>query len=73
AWKYPPGNGLEVVIERMKLYPVTSFEGLIGEWQVKKLMSEGVITVKDVVQAHHEGKLEIDLSEVYQIAVDLLK
>ncbi len=73
AWKYPPGSGLEVIIERMKLYPVTSFEELIGEWKVKKLMSDKLITVKDVVRAQHQEQLEREFWEVYQISSNLLK
>ncbi|MDG6928166.1 MAG: hypothetical protein JRN26_06205 [Nitrososphaerota archaeon] len=73
AWKYPPGGGLEVVIERMKLYPVTSFGDLIGEWRVRKLMSGGVITVKDLVRAQRDGQLGSEFMEVYQISSDLLR
>lgn len=73
AWKYPPDSGLEVMIERMKLYPVTSFEELIGEGRVRKLMSEGVITVKDLVHAQHEGQLGREFRDVYEISTDLLR
>jgi hypothetical protein len=72
AWKYPPGRGLEVVIEEMKLYPITSFEGLLGELQVRKLMSQGFITVKDVVHAYREGQLGSEFREVYEISRDIL-
>lgn len=72
AWKYPPGRGLEVVIEEMKLYPVTSFEGLLGELQVKKLMSQGLITVKDIVHAYRQGNLGGEFRELYEISRDIL-
>ncbi|MGC8558438.1 MAG: ATP cone domain-containing protein [Nitrososphaeria archaeon] len=72
AWKYPPGRGLEIVIEEMKLYPVTSFEVLLGELQVRKLMSQGFITVKDVVHAYRQGQLGSEFREVYEISRDIL-
>ncbi len=73
AWKYPPGSGLEMIIERMKLYPVTSFEELIGESGVKGLMSDGLITIKDVIRARRQGQLKAEFLDVYKISSDLLK
>lgn len=48
GWKYPQGKGLETIIDRQKLYPVTIFPEA-SEDLVKKLFEEKIILIEDLL------------------------
>ena len=48
GWKYPKNEGLEYLIEKHKLYPVTILPSLAG-YLKDTLISEGIILVKDIL------------------------
>jgi len=41
GWKYPPGEGLEVKIERSRMYPITMLSGMISEDEIASLVGSG--------------------------------
>ncbi len=66
GWKYPPGRGLEVLVEDSGVYPVTVLEGILEYDEVKSLVAMGVITVDQLV----EGR-KID-ERAYRIVMELI-
>jgi hypothetical protein len=72
AWKYPPNNGLETLIERTGSYPVTSLINLLDEDMIKQLMNLKIITLKDFVVAYSTNAISKKYEEAYKIAVRLL-
>ncbi len=72
GWKYPPGGGLERMIEQHRLYPVTSLAPMVGDEGVRELLGSGIITVKDLVAAYREGRLDRNKYEsAYRISLGL--
>lgn len=70
AWKYPPGAGLERMIEELRLYPVTSVAPVVGEEGVLELLALGIITLKDLVDAFRGGLLDKGKYErAYQVSL----
>jgi hypothetical protein len=53
GWKYPKGRGLEFLIEKNRLYPVTILPSLSSEIS-KELISQGIVLVKDVLEKKFE-------------------
>jgi hypothetical protein len=53
GWKYPKGRGLEFLIEKNKLYPVTILPSITGQI-AKELISQGIVLVKDVLEKQFE-------------------
>ncbi|MGB9911333.1 MAG: hypothetical protein ACPLKP_01870 [Microgenomates group bacterium] len=49
GWKYPPSGGLETIIDRQKLYPITVFPEF-SDYIVKTLFEENIILIKDLVE-----------------------
>jgi|YelNatPaOPRAMG01_1025707.scaffolds.fasta_scaffold78273_2 hypothetical protein len=50
GWKYPPGEGLEVKIERSKMYPITVLSGLIPESEIRDLIGAGFVSTRDLIE-----------------------
>ncbi|MCD6371378.1 MAG: restriction endonuclease [Candidatus Aenigmarchaeota archaeon] len=53
GWKYPKNQGLERLIERNKLYPLTFLKGL-EEKELEKLGDIGIVTLKQFIQIPSE-------------------
>jgi hypothetical protein len=53
GWKYPKGRGLEFLIEKNKLYPITILTSVTGQI-AKELISQGIVLVKDVLEKKFE-------------------
>lgn len=51
GWKYPEKNGLENLIEKFKLYPVTYLAGLNKD-QYEKFSNAGIITLRQLIKAN---------------------
>ncbi len=47
GWKYPEGEGLEVLVERTGLYPITVLSTL-GEAARRSLLAAGYVALEDV-------------------------
>ncbi len=50
GWKYPPGGGLERLIEESGTYPVTVLSGLMPEEEIRRLLSSGIVTVRQLLE-----------------------
>ena len=50
GWKYPTDTGLEQMIEKRKLYPITYIKGLDRKMR-EKLADAGIITLKQLLEA----------------------
>lgn len=48
AWHYPPGMGLEDLVEKHRLYPITVLSSL-GEGARRNLLSRGVVALDDLL------------------------
>lgn len=48
GWKYPPSNGLETIIDKQKLYPITVFSEL-NDKEVESLFERRVILIRDLL------------------------
>lgn len=68
GWKYPPGEGLEVKIERSRMYPITMLSGMISEDEIASLVGSGVVSIRDLIEK--EVKVE---DEALRVAKMLLK
>jgi hypothetical protein len=67
GWNYPENQGLEYLIEKNKLYPITMIRSLDSE-SLEKLATAGLVLIKDLV------KIDIkELSEVTKINKNKLK
>jgi hypothetical protein len=53
GWKYPKGGGLEFLIEKNKLYPVTILPSATSQI-TKELISQGIVLVRDVLEKKFE-------------------
>ena len=53
GWKYPPERGLEKLIEKNKLYPITILPS-INSQLAKILISERIVLVKDILKPDFE-------------------
>lgn len=58
AWSYPPGEALEDLIEKTRLYPLTILDDISRKLRVK-LLRAGVVTLKDFVSAKPQRLAEI--------------
>ncbi|TDA42164.1 MAG: hypothetical protein DSO07_00795 [Thermoproteota archaeon] len=54
GWKYPPGEGLEVKIEKSKMYPITVLSGLISESEIADLIKSGFVSTRDLIERKAE-------------------
>ena len=54
SWRHPEGKGLEKMIEKKKLYPVTMVYG-IQAGLVEKLIAERILLLKDLLDMRLEG------------------
>lgn len=54
AWKYPPKEGLENMIQRKKLYPITILEDLTAN-QLERLSETHVMLVEDLIRMDAEA------------------
>jgi len=68
AWKYPPGNGLEKLIESTGTFPVTALVNFLSEEKIKELMELKIITLKDLITAYESKALPKNYEEAYRIA-----
>jgi hypothetical protein len=50
GWRYPVNNGLEDLIEKFKLYPITYLAGL-SKNQYERLSNVGIITLEQLIKA----------------------
>ena len=48
GWKYPPGEGLETLIEKFRLYPLT-FLKKIERKEIERLGNIGIVTLKQLI------------------------
>ena len=72
GWKYPKGRGLEFLIEKNKLYPVTILPS-VNHQIANELISQGIVLVKDVLEEKFE-KIKISRKEkIFKEAKILLK
>ena len=53
GWKYPPGRGLERLIEKNNFYPITILPSVTAQI-AKELISQGIVLVKDVLEKTFE-------------------
>jgi hypothetical protein len=53
GWKYPKGGGLELLIEKNKLYPVTILPS-VTHFIAKDLISQGIVLVQDIFEKKFE-------------------
>jgi hypothetical protein len=53
GWKYPKGGGLELLIEKNKLYPITILPSVTSQL-AKELISQGIVLVRDVLEKKFE-------------------
>ncbi len=73
GWKHPEGSGLERLIDKNRLYPVTAMG--LKKAHEKMLLDKKIITVRDVVDSKDclfELLPEASASEALEIARDLL-
>ncbi len=56
GWKYPPGKGLEVMIERSGTYPITVLSGILPDNEIKRLVSSRVVTITQLAERGDIGK-----------------
>ncbi len=50
GWKYPPGEGLEKMIERSGMYPITVLSGIMPERTIRRLVSSKVVTITQLAE-----------------------
>jgi Holliday junction resolvase len=67
GWNYPENQGLEYMIEKNKLYPITMLRNLDSESQ-EKLANVGLVLTKDLVRINIK-----ELSEITKITKNKLK
>jgi hypothetical protein len=53
GWKYPQGKGLEFLIEKNKLYPITILPS-VNNRIANELIFQGIVLVKDVLEKNFE-------------------
>jgi hypothetical protein len=53
GWKYPKGGGLELLIEKNRLYPITILPSVTSQL-AKELISQGIVLVRDVLEKKFE-------------------
>jgi hypothetical protein len=53
GWKYPKGGGLEFLIEKNRLYPITILPSVTSQ-VAKELISRGIVLVRDVLEKKFE-------------------
>jgi hypothetical protein len=71
GWKYPKGRGLEFLIEKNRLYPVTILPSITGQI-AKELISQGIVLVKDVLEKKFEKIKVPKKSKIFKEAKILL-
>lgn len=49
GWRYPPGLGLEMLIEKKKLYPITMLRGL-DKYSQERLATAGLVLAIDLIR-----------------------
>jgi hypothetical protein len=54
GWKYPPGEGLEMKIEKSRMYPITVLSGLIPESEIADLIKSGFVSTRDLIERKAE-------------------
>ena len=67
GWNYPESQGLEYIIEKNKLYPITMLRSLDTE-SLEKLANANLVLIKDLVNANIK-----ELSELTKINKNKLK
>ncbi|RLE60604.1 MAG: hypothetical protein DRJ35_02780 [Thermoprotei archaeon] len=58
AWSYPPGEALEDLVEKTRLYPLTILDDIPRRFRVK-LLKAGMVTLRDFVSAQPRRLAEI--------------
>jgi hypothetical protein len=53
GWKYPKGRGLELLIEKNKLYPITILPS-VNHQMANELIFQGIVLVKDILEKKFE-------------------
>jgi hypothetical protein len=71
GWKYPKGKGLEFLIEKNKLYPVTILPSVTGQI-ANELISQGIVLVRDVLEKKFEEIKVPKKSRIFKEAKILL-
>jgi Holliday junction resolvase len=67
GWNYPANQGLEYMIEKNKLYPITMLRKLDGE-SLEKLANANLLLIKDLVRINIK-----EISEITKIPKNKLK
>jgi hypothetical protein len=57
CWKSPPQNGIDDIIQRRSLYPVTMLKGINGKLQ-RLLLDNGIILLRQLAQKDAETIVE---------------
>lgn len=74
GWSYPPGNGLEVRIDKSGIQPLTCLTTISGS-QKRQLLDKGVVLCKDVLSEQkilkslglREEKISLLINEINQL------
>jgi|Deesub1362A_J573_1020465.scaffolds.fasta_scaffold01002_8 hypothetical protein len=65
SWKFPPGKGLEKIVEKKKLYPITIIRG-INRSLKEKMVQAGIILAKELTLEPEElaEKLHLPVGKI---------
>jgi len=58
GWNFPPGHGLERTLERLNMYPVTVLEDQLQPERLSYLLTEHIVTLRDLIAAYEGGRLD---------------
>jgi hypothetical protein len=72
GWKYPKGGGLEFLIEKNQLYPITILPSVTSQL-AKELISQGIVLVRDVLEKKFEEIKVTKKDRIFKEAKILLK
>jgi hypothetical protein len=72
GWKYPKGRGLEFLIEKNKLYPITILPSVTSEI-AKELISQDIVLVRDVLEKKFEETKITKKDRIFKEAKILLE
>ena len=72
GWHEPPGEGLEDVLERFGLYPITMIPSLTKE-EMRKLAAEGKYTVRSILESEVRTIEGSRLGELRKEAIRMLE
>lgn len=62
GWRYPEGDGIESLLERLKLYPVTLLN--VDKHTIDRLVNSNIVFCRDVIRTGVAGLKKVGLSEM---------